>query len=441
MKLTPPALLAPLLAQPAAIFGGGVSGRAAHLLVGQLGGTAVTYDEQGPDGLRSTFAPGDAAAHPLVIYSPGFAPHHPWLAIARAAGCVCLGEIDFAALCWRGRVIAITGTNGKTTLTEFIAHALRSLGRDAMAVGNTGHAFSQLVAETGGGADTTAVCEISSFQAETLQHFKADAVLWTNFAEDHLERHPALADYFLAKWRLAGCAPQVYAGTSVAVHAQKFSVALPGVVWVPTAGQPADPQLNGTVFARYPQRENYLLAAAWWRAAGHDGPALRAAAQTFALGPHRLAPVARVNGVTWWNDSKATNFHAAEAALAGFAAPVLLIAGGKSKGGDLAAFVGRIAPRVSHALLIGETRAALAAACLACGVAHTVCGDLAAAVQRAATLARPGGHVLLSPAFASFDQFKGYADRGAQFVALVHALAPRPAPLAFLSSTLIAQPS
>jgi len=388
----------------------------------------VLYDETGAGGGRTMFAAGEAGRHRLVVLSPGFAPTHPWLAAARAADCTCLGELDLAALCWRGRVVAVTGTNGKTTLTELLTHALRSLGRDAVAAGNVGHAFSQLVAEANGGSpEATAVVEVSSFQAERLEYLQADAVLWTNFAEDHLERHGSMAGYFLAKWRLTERALQVFGGSSVAPAARAFAGTRPGITWVPTENQPTDGRLCGTAFEHYPQRENFLLAAAWWRAAGLDETALYAAGRTFRLGAHRLAPAGTHAGVTWWNDSKATNFHAAEAALAGFATPVIAILGGKAKGGDVAAFVRRAAPRVRHACLIGETRAVLAAACAAHGVAHTDCGTLPAAVGRAAALARPGEHVLLSPAFASFDQFNGYADRGTQFTALVRALAAPPA--------------
>ena len=127
--------------------------------------------------------------------------------------------------------------------------------------------------------------------------------------------------------------------------------------------------------------------------------------------------------MTFWNDSKATNFHAVESALARFDAPVVLIAGGKAKGGDLAGFVHRMAPRVKHALLIGETSTELAFHCAAFRVAHTSCATLAEAVQRAAELAERGGNVLLSPGFASFDMFRGYADRGEQFERLVRDLA------------------
>lgn len=438
MPLTIPDVLVPLLKQPVAIFGGGVSGVGACALLAELGVAGVIYDAKGTE-----FTAKAAPAHRLVVFSPGFPPEHPWLALARAAGCECLGELDFAALFWRGVIVAVTGTNGKTTLTEFLTHALRTAGRDARAVGNIGNSFAQLVAETAGGtSEIIAVCEVSSFQAETLRHLRAYATLWTNLAEDHLERHAGLESYFAAKWNLvlrtqaavreaATGAPAVlggstgqgvFAGSSVKRLAERFGRPLAGITWVETEQQPANPQLKGTVFADYPQRENFLLGAAWWRAAGLPDETLLTAAKRFDLGRHRLAFVLERDGVTYWNDSKATNFHAVEAALARFATPVVLIAGGKAKGGDLAGFVHRIAPRVAHVVLIGETSEELAFHCAAFRVAHTRCATLEEAVRRAAELAEPGEHVLLSPAFASFDMFRGYADRGEQFEQLVRAL-------------------
>jgi UDP-N-acetylmuramoylalanine--D-glutamate ligase len=200
------------------------------------------------------------------------------------------------------------------------------------------------------------------------------------------------------------------------------------VIWVPTEGLPADPGLAGTVFSDYPQRENFVLAAAWWRAADLSVSALYDAARSFRLGPHRLSRVAELDGVTYWDDSKATNFHAVEGALSRFKAPVLLIAGGQGKGGDLPGFVRRIAPRVRRLFLIGETAGELARACSAAGLEHSMCPSLSAAVRAAAGAARPGDHVLLSPAFASFDMFRGYADRGDQFGRLVMELGAAPAP-------------
>ncbi len=417
MRTAIPAFLKPLLASPVAILGGGVSGEGVRALVAALGGEARIYDAKGAE-----FTARAAAGHALAVFSPGFPPEHPWLARAKAAGAETLGELDLAALCWKGRVLAVTGTNGKTTSTEFLTHALRAVGKAAYATGNIGHSFSQLAAETNGGTkDSWAVCEVSSFQAETLRFFRADATIWTNFAEDHLERHPGLEAYFSAKWNLvARTAPgAVFAGSSVQRHAARFDRPLPAVAAVASEGQAADPRLAGTVFADYPQRENFLLALAWWRSAGFVEPALFAAAQTFKLGRHRLARVGEHDGVTFWNDSKATNFHAVEAALAKFDAPVVLIAGGKGKGGDLAGFVHRIAPRVKHAVLLGSTSPELAFHCATFRVAHTTCATLEEAVRRAAELAVAGEHVLLSPGFASFDQFRNYEDRGDQFERLV----------------------
>ena len=421
MSLRIPEILNSLLGYPVAVLGGGVSGRAVLALLEKIAAKGVVFDERQPDA-RADFTTVEASSHRLVVFSPGFRTDHPWLKIARAAGCVCLGELDFAALFWRGTVVAVTGTNGKTTLTEFLTHALCHVHRDARATGNVGYSFSQLVADENGGVfDAVAVCEVSSFQAETLVHFRADAALWTNFAEDHLERHSGLAAYFNAKWRLLDrtVGGIVLAGSSVQRYAMEVGRALPVEACVPTEDQPADVLLSGTIFDQYLQRENFLLAAAWWRQAGLDETELYASAHTFKPGRHRLARVASQEGVSYWNDSKATNFHAVEAALGGFAGPVLLIAGGRAKGGDIAGFVRRIAPRVKHAFLIGETQQNLADACAVHHVPFTPCSSLEEAVQKAAAQAVAADHVLLSPGFASFDMFKSYEDRGNQFEQVV----------------------
>jgi UDP-N-acetylmuramoylalanine--D-glutamate ligase len=423
MPLVIPDFLRPLLTKPVAIFGGGVSGEGVSALLDSLEAKGIVYDAKGVE-----FTPAVARTHALVVYSPGFRPDHPWLAAAAAAGAVCLGELDFASLFWRGEVIAITGTNGKTTLTEFLTHALRRVGRNAHATGNIGHSFSRLVTELDGGVGAVAVCEVSSFQAETLQHFRASATLWTNFAEDHLERHPSLAAYFAAKWNLTlhtMTTPTggVFVGSSVRRYAVQFDRPLAAITCVDTEDRPADPALAGTVFEQYPQRENFLLAKAWWHAGGHPENQLNEAARTFKLGRHRLTRLAEIAGITYWNDSKATNFHAVEAALLQFRSPVVLIIGGKPKGGDIGGFIQRLATRVFHVLLIGATRAELAVHCRAHHVPHTVCASLAEAVRQGAKQAPAGGHVLLSPGFASFDQFRNYEDRGEQFEKLVRELA------------------
>jgi len=422
MTLSIPDFLGSRLARPVAVLGAGISGEGARALLASLGSVTSVYDRDG-----EAFTAAAARRHALVVFSPGFSLHHPWLEEARKAGGICMAELDFASLFWNGRLLAVTGTNGKTTLTEFLTFALNAVGIRAYAAGNIGLPLSRLVADLDGGeAGLTAVCEVSSFQAEQLGHFTAQGLLWTNFAEDHLERHGRMEDYFTAKWELVPRVPggRVFAGSSVARHAAGFNRLLPAGAAVATEGQPDDPRLAGTAFAHYPQRENFLLALAWWQAEGLSLDALYEAAARFRLGRHRLAPVATIDGVTFWNDSKATNFHAVEAALGGFRRPVVLIAGGRAKGGDIAGFARRIAPRLAHVVLIGETAPALAAALAGTGVAHTVAGSIEEAVRGAAAAAPAGGDVLLSPGFASFDMFRNYEDRGERFERAVHELHP-----------------
>ena len=268
MPLIIPDFLSSRLGRPVAILGGALSGEGAAHLVAKLGGTSVIYDQ---NGLK--FDAAAARGHGLAIFSPGFPLHHAWLETARKAGSICMAEIDFASLFWKGRTVAVTGTNGKTTLTEFLTHALALAGRRSLAAGNIGIPFSRTVAdEDGGSEDITAVCEVSSFQAEQLGHFSCDGLLWTNFAEDHLERHGTMESYFTAKWELVlRSAPgKFFAGSSVVRYAEQLGRPMPEGACVPTEGLPADPRLAGTAFENYPQRENAVLAEAWWKSEGLD---------------------------------------------------------------------------------------------------------------------------------------------------------------------------
>jgi UDP-N-acetylmuramoylalanine--D-glutamate ligase len=213
-----------------------------------------------------------------------------------------------------------------------------------------------------------------------------------------------------------------WVGQSVADWAARNNRALDGVNIIDTSALPVDARLAGTPFASAPQRENFEIAKAYLCASGLDVDVLYAAAASFRVGRHRLARVAAVNGVTFWNDSKATNFHAVLGALANFDRPVHWIGGGRSKGGDIAGFVREISSRVERAYIIGETTADISRAAATAGMAATACTDLHDAVTRAFRDARAGDHILLSPGFASFDQFKGYEDRGDQFEAIVAAI-------------------
>jgi len=442
MKLSIPSIIKPALAKPVAIFGGGLSGIAVQKLLEEAGATSHIYDE----GSDSVFRKAQCANHALVVFSPGFAADHPWLRLARDHGLFCLGELDFSGLFWRdqlqasnrrGELIAVTGTNGKTTLTEFLTHALCVSGEKAHAVGNIGKPLAQLVLDNtaghGAGGRSTrdlrqiAICEVSSFQAESLQYFYADALLWTNISEDHLDRHSSLGNYFAAKARLLAATPSdcTFTGACVARAARDFDHAFPPYAAMRCEGPFFDEELAGTDFAMPPQRDNFHLALAWWRHTRRCPEQLHRVARTFTLGRHRLTLLVEVDGVSYWDDSKATNFNAVEGALAYFAekkTPVNLILGGRSKGGDLRGFVARIAPRVSHAFLIGETAPELAACGAGVGLAHTRCDSLEAAVRAAHAKAKPGEAILLSPGFASFDNFRDYRERGERFEAAVRAL-------------------
>ncbi|HKB92410.1 MAG TPA: UDP-N-acetylmuramoyl-L-alanine--D-glutamate ligase [Opitutaceae bacterium] len=421
MTFSIPDFLASLIERPVAVLGGGVSGQGAAELLEAIGADSVIYDETG--GAAKNFSLTEAREHKLVVFSPGFIPAHPWLATARAVGCVCLSELDFGWLFWRGPVLAITGTNGKTTLTEFLTQALKDAGRAAVAVGNIGFPLTRAAARFSG-ADITAVCEVSSFQSERLEHFRANATIWTNLAEDHLERHAGMEGYFLAKWRLVERTTPgaVFAGSSVQFFANKFGKELPNTASVPSEEQPEDVHLKGTIFAQYPQRENFILAATWWRFAGFTRESLYQTAKSFKLGRHRLSRVGERRGVVFWNDSKATNFHAVEAALTTFSSPVLWVGGGKAKGGDIESFVQRIASKVRHAFLIGDTKDILAKCFAAARVPFTLCATLSEAVHQAFFHAKAGDHILLSPGFASFGLFRNYEDRGNQFETIVNNL-------------------
>ncbi len=412
------------LARPAAILGAGVSGRAVADTLGAAGFASVVYDAQGGN---SAFGPEEAGRHDLVVYSPGFAQSHPWLLAARRAGLQCLTELDFGALLWAGPAIAVTGTNGKTTLTEFLSFAHKRAGQDAIACGNVGLPFTSLHATVSNGS-FLAVVEVSSFQAEDLRHFSPEAVLWTNFDEDHLDRHGELESYFRAKYRLIERMPPggvLVVGESVVASARAFGIELPAEVLVATRAEVAESVPAGSIFEAWPQRENWALAARYWQAKGLPMRSLEESARLFRAAPHRLRKVAEAQGVEYWNDSKGTNFHAVHAALEQFAIPVRWIGGGKWKGGDLRRFAERLAPRIEAAYLIGETGPELQRHLAELGRPARCFPGLQDAVVAAGKDAHGPTAILLSPGFSSFDQFHGYAERGTVFERAALALANR----------------
>ena len=400
------------LRSPVAIFGAGLSGRAAERLIDDLGGIPVVYDEFNAD--FPDFTEEAASRHELIIVSPGFSPEHPWMKRGRLHGCEVIGELDLASLLWKGKVVAVTGTNGKSTLVEFITHSLRYAGFDARAVGNIGIPFAQSLTR-GNRAEAWAVVEVSSFQAETMRYFRADSVLWSNFSEDHLDRHGSMRSYFEAKANLlsVGRPRLTLLGENVAPYFHRFGRALP-----PEAQVLTGPILNGpedSIFNLLPQWENFQLAAALFRSWGFDPGILLDTVTSFEQSPHRLRRVSRINGVEFWNDSKATNFSAAEAALKHFDRKVIWLGGGKPKGGRIESFVRRISPCVKEAFLTGDTAEQLGRAFDETGISWQRFDSLENAVRAAFDQAGPDDVVVLSPGFASQKPFKNFSERGRCF--------------------------
>lgn len=426
------------LAKPVAVLGHGVSGQAAFRLLHTMGARVVMYDERAP-AAQPNFTLTTARAHALVVVSPGFAIGHPWLEAAREAGCRLLGECDLGALCWQGELLAVTGTNGKSTLVTLLTDAYREAGYHAVAAGNIGKPLSQACLERHT-SSSVAVCEVSSFQAELLSELQPDAVLWTTFAEDHLDRHANLETYFRAKWRLvtsAGSAPVILT-KAVAQKALTYGLALPESSLI--VSDVATQRYPGG-FSAMPNRINYVLASQYWQQRGLPMLALETAAMAYEPLPHRCQLVRSVGNCRFWDDSKATNFEATLAAAAGFKQPIYWIGGGRNKGGDIGEFCQKLAPNLAGAVVLGETAPVLVGHLQALACPTKAVATLLEAVTQAHLMARVrGGDILLSPGFASQDMFRGYDERGRIFTKAVFDLKAETSPVNTFGEKVITLP-
>lgn len=409
-----------------AVFGAGLSGRAAARLCEAVGIECRVYDEGGQGDCRE-FSEADVDQYDGFIFSPGFAAEHPWRIVAEASDRLCFSELGFAMWIWRGKVLGVTGTNGKTTVTTLLKCALEALGQKAVTAGNIGYPLSDLWLEHGLDDNVWAVCEISSFQAELPLGIELEGLVWTNFAEDHLDRYPSMQAYFEAKANLLNCLQS--GGRAVLGESVK--------AWDPDLKrfdavqyQTEETHLSiQSPFATYPQAENFKLVAQLWAQLGLPSDVLTTAANSFQLAPHRLTQVAEWDGVCFWNDSKATNFSAALAALDATEGPIYWIAGGQSKGGDLAAFAHEAAGFAEAIYLYGDVADEMALALKNTTPQVEQHPRFTDAVIAASKAAREKGSasVLLSPGFASFDQFTSYAARGESFISTVLSLKDQPA--------------
>ena len=344
-----------------------------------------------------------------VVKSPGVPSEAPVIAAARERGLPMFGELELAWRLLPNRFVAVTGTNGKTTTTELLGAIWRQADLPVALAGNVGTPLAALVREVD--ESTTIVCEVSSFQAEDSQAFAPDTALLLNVTEDHLDRHGSLEAYREAKLRVfANQTPEHVAvvppGVEVPGSARRIEFrALP----LPTE----EIRLRGAH-----NIENAMGASAAAIASGVPDEAVAVALRTFPGVPHRLEEVGSVNGVLYVNDSKATNVSSAVRGVEAFDGGVHVILGGSLKGGGFEGLREAVVARCVAAYLIGEAAGRLEAD-LDGTVPLERSGDLQTAVRAAAGVAQPGEVVLLSPACASFDQFRDYEERGDTFRALV----------------------
>ncbi len=346
----------------------------------------------------------------VLVKSPGVPGEAPLVAAARERGIPVWSEIELATRLLPNPILGVTGTNGKTTTTELLGVML-----GARTAGNVGTALSELVGNVA--ADVWIVCELSSFQLEDVDRFRPKVAVLLNLEPDHLDRHGSFEAYRDAKLRIF----ENQGEEDVAVVPRGFGP-VPGrarrVEFGVDDELPAEPLIPGAH-----NRENAAAATAAARAAGVDDATIATALRTFPGVEHRLELVADVAGVRYVNDSKATNSAAARRALSAYDAPLHLILGGRPKGeswGELARDVATA--NVVRAYLIGEAAERLSVDLGYENVSFLISVTLERALAEAASLAKPGEIVLLSPACASYDQFRDYEHRGEEFRRLVQNL-------------------
>ncbi len=418
------------------VLGAGISGMDAALLALRHGARVTLRDEASGEGLRDRTASlisqgirvelGAAAfganVFDEVILSPGINLQAPIVRPFVEQKIPVMGELEFGFRFCECPIVAITGTNGKTTTTELVTSALLKAGWKTSAAGNIGKALSAVASESK--SMKALVVEVSSFQLETINTFHPKVALYLNLTPDHLDRYPSMKEYGAAKERIFENQNE----QDVAVV--NFNLTLPSIrarrvtfsAWDLRAdytlqdgvllaqGESILAQKETQLLGRH-NAENLLATLATTDALGIERTPVVEALKAYRPQPHRCEPILEIDGVLYLNDSKGTNVDAIEKALTAVERPVVLIAGGKDKGLDFSGLREIVARRVKSAVLIGETRERIARdwkGAVMCEFSET----LEAAVRRARDLAVSGDAVLFSPGCSSFDMFKNYAHRG-----------------------------
>jgi UDP-N-acetylmuramoylalanine--D-glutamate ligase len=376
----------------------------------------------------------------LIVVSPGVPLNTPELAQVKSFGLPVIGELELASRFLKGSMLAITGSNGKTTTTALVGEILEKAGLPTLVGGNIGVPVVGLIDQS---TDLTwLVLEVSSFQLETTDTFHPRIAVILNITPDHLDRHGTFENYALAKERIFAAqtgedflvlnadnerAAEAAQRTKANVYWFSLDDAVEQgafvedgfVVYLPAKGAATEKiiPLTGIPLKGEHNVENVLAAVCAARLAGASGETIRAAIEAFHAVEHRLEYVATINGVEYYNDSKATNVDATAKALAAFPSGIHLILGGKDKNSDYR----ELEPQLRHVkavYTIGSAAAKIESQLRGTVALHS-CGTLAAAVNAAGLAAHPGDVVLLAPACSSFDQFENYEERGRVFKQLV----------------------
>ena len=427
-----------------AILGAGRSGRAAAELCLKLGATVTVYDSneikgEWPDSIdlegESTTETAESKSFDLVVLSPGIETLGEFAQSFANKSEGFIGEMELGFQNYDGVVVAITGTNGKTTTTELISAFLNEGGVSCVPCGNHGRPLSDVVMDENPPA--AVALEASSFQLETIDTFKPDVAVWLNFAADHMDRYKTLDEYRDAKKRIFENMDEdqvVVARSGEELDSIKSQVVRFMSEWDEENG--CDFKMrNGYIYHQdepfvcledtnlrgLHNAENVMAAAGAAQAAGVELEAVKEALKTFTPPPHRCELIRTLNDVEYLNDSKATNLHALESALRALTRPIVLIAGGKEKGLDYEPLSEVLRERTIGTVTFGEIGSKLGSLFSQSVKTETV-ETLDEAVKLAQGMAPVGATVLFSPGTSSFDQFSSYIERGEAFRTIVNQL-------------------
>ena len=426
-----------------AVLGAGRSGRAAARLAMKHGGRVCVFDtspaitgwpEDIPLHAGATQEDGHAFRADLVVISPGIETDCPFVKSFGREGVETIGEMELASRFYRGKIIAITGTNGKTTTTSLVEKILLRAGKKAVACGNYGVPMAEVLLRDA--VPDVLALEVSSFQLETIRNFHPDVAVWLNFAPDHMDRYTAVEDYYKAKLHIFN--NQTKNDLAVVRFGEHLPALKAPVRTFSSESPEADlyyreplvmgggsPLLNlaGTSLSQRHNAENVMAAVLACRHLGIPAETAAEVLEEFTPPGHRCEAVRTLDGVVWLNDSKATNLHALKAALKSQNAPVVLIAGGKDKGLDYLPLRSMLKEKVRACVVFGQIADQLYDSFSPAAPTEKA-ADVADCVEKARLLARPGDTVLFSPGTSSFDMFTGYAQRGQAFRDAVNALSP-----------------